>query len=203
MEAYNRFNKCIFKWERTLLKLVGHDLLAPKLKPTIMTFVIYGAIVVSTIFVTYTFINYGLLEKCFSIHAISLAIQVKKYITKFSWILSLIKCVVWRKSSSMLRFDDFQWSTHFLQHIYKVHITTKNRDLMLYFHKFALFTELLFKLLLVLYFMACGLFLVYPVYMYFIQNELVPILPVYIIGVDENTTTGIKRQKKLLSCLNC
>lgn len=87
MEAYNRFYKCIFKWERALLKLVGHDALADKLKPTPMTFVVYGSILAAFLMAIYTIINYGLLEKAFSCHSICLLIQVFKVRLKVSMII--------------------------------------------------------------------------------------------------------------------
>lgn len=76
MEAYNRFMKCVFKWERSLLKCVGHDILAPKFKQTPMTFLTYVTLLSVAITEIYTFLNYGMMEKMFSLHAFSMTIQV-------------------------------------------------------------------------------------------------------------------------------
>lgn len=76
MEAYNRFTKCIYVWERSVLKLMGHDLLDVELKRTPMTFIIYGTIFGGIIMETYTFIYYGTFEKIFCLNTFSLTFQV-------------------------------------------------------------------------------------------------------------------------------
>lgn len=77
MESYNRFNKCVFEWERLLLKLIGHDVLEGELRQTPMTFVTYGVIFTVIVMEFYTFIYYGTLEKIFCLSAFSLTVQVR------------------------------------------------------------------------------------------------------------------------------
>lgn len=77
MEAYNRFTKCIFEWERALLKCVGHDFLAVKLKQTPMTFIIYGTFLFNLPLQFYTFFYYGILEKIYSLHTFAIAMEVR------------------------------------------------------------------------------------------------------------------------------
>lgn len=77
MEAFNRFTKCIFKWERFLLKLVGQNILDVQPKRTSMTYAIYITIIVSIVMEVYTFIFYGLIEKMFCLHAMTFTFQVR------------------------------------------------------------------------------------------------------------------------------
>lgn len=186
MEAYNRFTKCIFEWERTLLKCIGHDFLAPKLKQTPMAFIIYGTLFVTFMLQAYTLVYYNALEKIYSAHTLSMLIQVgwKSYnccLTNFYcdfsiewfWTVSI-------KMYSTRYVDDLQWMTNLLQTLFKTHITTESRVRMDYFRKFSLFTEYLFKGFSFLFISSMCLFFVNPMYMYCVENEVVAIMPLFI-----------------------
>lgn len=86
--------------------------------------------------------------------------------------------------------DNIQWVIYFIRDIYKEHITTESVERAEYFRKFALFTEYFFKFLVLMYFSLIFVVLTYPGFMYFTQHELVPIMPLYIPGIDENTIIG-------------
>lgn len=85
---------------------------------------------------------------------------------------------------------ELQYSIQFLQHLYKEHITTKSSARKEYFKRFSVFIEILFKSLVVLYFSSIFLFDLYPLYVYFTQNELIPTMPLFIPGLDEKTVIG-------------
>lgn len=76
MESYERFNKCIFEWNRKLFQIVGHDIYDKKLTLTPMTFLIYFLIIAAFVMEIYTFMYYDILEKVFCVHSVILTIQV-------------------------------------------------------------------------------------------------------------------------------
>lgn len=76
MEAYNRFNRTLFEWERSLLRLLGHDFIAEKFERNFMTFVLYGILGSAMFGIFYTFIFYDGLERIFSLLFFLIASQV-------------------------------------------------------------------------------------------------------------------------------
>lgn len=86
--------------------------------------------------------------------------------------------------------DDLQWIIRKIQNLYKVHITTTSPDRIGYFRNFALFTEILFKVMSILYFPPILVFMSYPIYVYVTTNQLVPIIPLYVPMIDETTIVG-------------
>lgn len=78
MDAYNRFNRCLFEWERALLRLLGHDFMGEKFERNIMTFFIYTLLLVAFLAMFYTFAFYSGLEKIFSVLFFLIAIQVRR-----------------------------------------------------------------------------------------------------------------------------
>lgn len=86
--------------------------------------------------------------------------------------------------------DDIKFLAHFLQDLYKVHITTKSPERKEYFRKFALFYEILFMVLTILYISAVFIFIPFPIYEYYTHNKLVGIIPLYFPGIDEQTMVG-------------
>lgn len=78
MDAYNRFNRCIFEWERWLLGLLGHDFLGEKFEKNLRTFFIYAMIAVTCFMIVYTIIFYDPLAKIFSVLFFLIAVQVRK-----------------------------------------------------------------------------------------------------------------------------
>lgn len=59
-----------------------------------------------------------------------------------------------------------------------------------YFRKFGLFTELLFKFLTALVYLACITYFLTPIYVYLMDGERNSLFPLYAPGIDENTTIG-------------
>lgn len=58
MDAFNRFHKCFFDYERTLLRLIGHDYLKPNFKPGIVAYFIYTLTAIFLFTNTYTILFY-------------------------------------------------------------------------------------------------------------------------------------------------
>lgn len=58
------------------MECVGHDVLAPKFELTSMKFFVYFTLLSVIISEIHTFVNYGMMEKMFSLHASSFTIQV-------------------------------------------------------------------------------------------------------------------------------
>lgn len=81
--------------------------------------------------------------------------------------------------------EDFHWTICLIQDLYKIHAKTKSRELAEYFEKFAVFTEILFKIMIIAFVSCTMTFFLYPFYMYFIKGELMPMMPLYLPFVNE------------------
>lgn len=86
--------------------------------------------------------------------------------------------------------EDFYWTIHLIQDLYKNHAETDSRDLAEYFNKFSQFTELLLKVMIIVFLTCTAAFPSYSFYMYFVKGELMPIMPLYLPGLDETTIIG-------------
>lgn len=58
MDAFNRFHKCFFEYERSLLRMIGHDYLDPNFKPGILAYLIYTLTAIFMITNSYTILFY-------------------------------------------------------------------------------------------------------------------------------------------------
>lgn len=74
--------------------------------------------------------------------------------------------------------------------VYKHNSRTKHRRRQQLCRRFIFYTEFLFKIGVSTYFVAILAFFLYPIYMYFIHDELAPIAPVFLPGIDETTGWG-------------
>ena len=86
--------------------------------------------------------------------------------------------------------DDYMWILNFIQKLYNAHAKTECHDRAEYFRKFALFTEYLFKCLCIVLFSAIILYFLMPIYVYVVENKLIPLMPLYLPGIDETTISG-------------
>lgn len=86
--------------------------------------------------------------------------------------------------------DDFVWILNFIQMLYDTNATTKSHARAEYFRKFGFFTEFLFKCVTTLVYLACISYFLTPIYVYVVQKERIPLIPLYVPGIDENTTIG-------------
>lgn len=105
-------------------------------------------------------------------------------------ILILLPFQVFAKIHALNYSDDISWMANFILGIYKVNSTVKDKKRLKMFHTCSLASELIFKLCGFLYFSFSLTYAVYPVYMYFFQNEVVSALQTFLPGVDETTTEG-------------
>lgn len=69
--------------------------------------------------------------------------------------------------------DDIQWIIETIQNLYRVHIKSKSPDRIEYFNKFALFTEILFLAMIIMYATVVVAFLLFPVFIYATTNEII------------------------------
>lgn len=86
--------------------------------------------------------------------------------------------------------EDFHWTINLIQNLYKIHAKTKSHDMANYFDKFALFTEILFKAMILSFALCTATFLLYPFYLYFVEGELLPMMPLYLPGINVSTFIG-------------
>lgn len=75
-------------------------------------------------------------------------------------------------------------------------MTTKSKERLEYFANFAFATEMIFKVMATLYLLSVFTFFPYPLYMYYFENEVVPLIPLFLPGIDETTFAGYV----LISC---
>lgn len=76
MNSYTRYNRCVFEWERALLKLVGHDFLGEVFEKNLMTFVVYALVSFAIATMLYTIIFFDALARIFCLLFLLIAIQV-------------------------------------------------------------------------------------------------------------------------------
>lgn len=100
----------------------------------------------------------------------------------------MFQCVI--KLYHIRYVDDLQWIIRFIQNLYKIHTKTKSHERKKYFNNFAMVTEVLFKVITTLYILSVFTFFPYQIYMYFVKNEVVPIIPIYLPFVDDATLAG-------------
>lgn len=86
--------------------------------------------------------------------------------------------------------DIYIWILNSIQSLYDIHAETKSPTRAEYFRKCGLFTEVLFKVLAATLSLACMLYFLMPIYMYALEKQLVPLIPFYLPGIDENTIGG-------------
>lgn len=86
--------------------------------------------------------------------------------------------------------DDLQWILRFVQNLYKVHVKTESAERIEYFGNFAMVTEYLFIVMSTLYLLSVFTFFPYPVYMYYIEHEVVTIIPIYLPFLDHADFMG-------------
>lgn len=87
-------------------------------------------------------------------------------------------------------YEDYVWCLNFIQKLYNVHANARSRARTEYIQKCAIFTEFLFKFILVVVLLALLVYFLYPLYVYVTKNKLIPLGPLYLPGIDETTTTG-------------
>lgn len=82
------------------------------------------------------------------------------------------------------------WMINYLHGIYKVNAVTNCQRRASLFNRFALYTEIVFYGCVFLYCLTAIGYLVYPIYMYVYESEIVAILPTYLPGINEKTPSG-------------
>lgn len=78
----------------------------------------------------------------------------------------------------------------FIRLLFKMHISTKSRERLELFKRFAFYNTMVVKIAILVYSGAVASFFPYPIYMYYFHNELVPLTLMYVPGVDETTISG-------------
>lgn len=203
MEAYNRYNKCVYEWNRYLFRFVGHDVIVGTFKRNAMSYFVYILAVVLIVTEVYTLFNYDdLFVRVFCVHISLYTVQVRIWklfhfnLFFFKSQISNKKCIAFEifqaltKLFSMHYVEDIQWLLSFIQNFYKVHITTKSVERAAYFRKFALAIEYIFLFIMFFYTSTVASAFMFPVLVYFTKHELIPLIPLFIPGIDEKTTIG-------------
>lgn len=76
MEAYQRFHKVVFQWERNLLDFVGFDFISDRFEPNSRTYFVVSLALVTFIDICYTLIYYDYVTKLTCAILLVLFIQV-------------------------------------------------------------------------------------------------------------------------------
>lgn len=79
---------------------------------------------------------------------------------------------------------------NYVHDIYKTNAATKCRQRAELFNRFAFYTEIIFKIGFVLYFLSILSYFVYPFYMYLFKREVVALIPTYAPGINEKSFVG-------------
>lgn len=78
----------------------------------------------------------------------------------------------------------------FIKLLFEKHISSKSRERLLLFEHFAFYSDLIFKVGLVMYGGSSFMFFISPIYAYIFENRLEPLILLYVPGLDEKTMTG-------------
>lgn len=76
MDVLNRYGKCFFKYQRTLLRLAGHDFFLPNFKPGLLGFFMYFVLAMFLFSNLYTIFCYDLFNRLSAIGFLCLALEV-------------------------------------------------------------------------------------------------------------------------------
>lgn len=76
MDSYTNFTRCIYEWERKLLRFIGHDFLDGTFKPNVLAIFVYFLIVVAFVGIVNTIIFYDVPSKLFCVLCLILLLQV-------------------------------------------------------------------------------------------------------------------------------
>ena len=79
MEPHDRIERCIFQWEKWLLKLCGHNFIGEPYKPNLITFFVYGLLTSAVVNAIYTIVYYDISAKLFCLTLLLMMIQVNIY----------------------------------------------------------------------------------------------------------------------------
>lgn len=204
MDFYTRYTRCIYRWERTLLKIVGHDILGDEFKKNILSYFVYFLICFTISNQLYSFIYFDSKTKIFMLHCIFMAIQVcvnddsqsinlyanisitNSILTLFFKYFSQFLAKVY----TLLNAGDFQWTTSCIQKLYQIHVKTESKDRRDFFEFFSFVTEYSFKLLMTCYTLSYMVIMLYPAFIYFIVGKRELFIPLYIPGIDAETPIG-------------
>lgn len=81
MEAFDRYHRCFFKYERTLLQLIGHDFFLPNFKPGLLAFAAYSTLALFIFSTIYTMIYYDLFAMLNACLLLCLSLEVSKHVS--------------------------------------------------------------------------------------------------------------------------
>lgn len=76
MDAFNRYHKCFFRYQRTLFQLIGHDIFLPNFKPGILAFIMYVILAFFIYTNLYTFFYYDLFNGLNALMLMCLSMEV-------------------------------------------------------------------------------------------------------------------------------
>lgn len=102
------------------------------------------------------------------------------------------------KMYSVKHSDNITWMINFLHGIYKVNAATNCPRKASLLNRFALYTEIVFYGSVLLYILSGIGYLLYPIYMYVVEGEIVVMIPTYMPGINEETPSGFI----VLTCLH-
>lgn len=88
MNCYERFSRVVHLWGRSLLKLVGHDILADEFKKSALFYAAYSLVMSVIFFHIYTIIYYDGEERWLCLMSSCMAIQVIEMFFFFNPIFS-------------------------------------------------------------------------------------------------------------------
>lgn len=94
---------------------------------------------------------------------------------------------------------DFLKMISFVKHLFKLHIKSKSPQRLDLFRRFAVYNDMTVKLGVLLFFIGGLTFFIFPIYKYFFDNQLVPMMLIFIPGIDHSTTKGFI----ILSIIHC
>lgn len=86
--------------------------------------------------------------------------------------------------------DEYEWLLNSVRDLFKLHDKSKSRDRIEIFQKFSIFAEILFKFTIGMYITGCIVIFMFTVHVYLTTGEMIPVIPIFIPGIDATTPIG-------------
>lgn len=199
MLCHERVHLFFYKWVRALLSAVGHDIFRENFRPGIHAYFLYFMFGMFFLSCFYTIATRELMQALAGLSYLCIAWEVCLLFSFKLIFMPKINSIPFAKPNSQLLIkiysvryqNEILGMINKIVDIYKQNSNTKAYKRYRMCRRFTLYTEYIFKIGMVLYFVSISTFYLYPLYVYVTENEVAMIVDLYLPGVDESTIAGL------------
>lgn len=201
MEPHQKMYHLFHVLLRKLFIYVGHDIFRPgKFMPYGLTYFMYFLLVIffSGAIKTMAFYNMNIVLNMIAFVGIAFEVTFQSVSVKINelfvfyyilFLLSFFSQLV-AKMTSVMYGKVLVTAMDQITFIYAANAKTTDRKRLMLLSNFSLITEIVLKAGSALYCCAGLFYILNPFYSYYFKNELIPLIPLYIPFIDEETKTG-------------